>query len=148
MTMFGNYDSADLAHIDESIAHAKENPFVSSKFSGKLITERDRKNVIISEPTSPLVQFVSLLEPYLVESTFRQEEKHSPERTSKRLYDSHDFWPICLLINKCRSNYDYDFKETFMILPAESLYRVERFLGMVRSSARVITFSDDNLIFR
>jgi hypothetical protein len=34
--MFENYDSSSFPTLEESIAHSKENPFISTNFSAKL----------------------------------------------------------------------------------------------------------------
>ena len=140
------YDSADFPTIDQSIENSKTNPFLFNNYSDKLVALLEGENVIVHEPYNVLHSFIWMLEPYLVEYDMPESEYYMPEKTAKNLYDSHDFWYVCMLINDCKTVMDYKFK-TYKILPAEELYHIETFLEKAKGSLRIYS-PDSNTIFK
>jgi hypothetical protein len=139
---FSQFDSADFPTIGESVAHSKENPFVLDSFSDKYITTVDNQTALINEPSNVLSSLIWMLEPYLVSQTMPDDERYMPERTAKRLYNSHDFWYVCMLINGCPAASEYSYK-SMKVLPAAELYRIETFLRTVKGQVSVYTEDRD-----
>ena len=133
---FVQYDSAIFPTIEESVEHAKTNPFIFNNYSDRLLTLRDGENTIVYEPYNVMRSLVWMLEPFLVTYDMPVDEHYMPEKTAKRLYDSHDFWYVCMLINDCRSVKDYRFKQ-YKVLPAKDLYHIESFLDRSKGRLRV-----------
>jgi hypothetical protein len=143
---FSQFDSADFPTIEESIAHSKANPFLSDSFSDKYITSVDNLSALITEPSNVLSSLIWMLEPYLTTETMPTGELYMPERTAKRLYNSHDFWYVCMLVNGCPAASEYNFT-TMKVLPADELYRIETFLRTVKGQINVYT-EDRDVIHR
>ena len=144
---FRKFDSADFATIEQSIEHAAENPFLLTKLQNQVVLTRNAENLYIAEPTNDLQQFIWMLDEFLVEETMHPSEYYMPEKTSKRLYDSHDFWYVCMLVNGCSSVTEYRYK-TIKVLPPEYLYHIETFAIRAKRSTLVIPENDDLVIFK
>jgi hypothetical protein len=143
---FAQYDSADFPTIEQSIAHAETNPFLFNNYSDKLVALLEGENVVVHEPYNVLQSFIWMLEPFLVEYDMPEDEYYMPEKTAKKLYDSHDFWYVCMLVNNCVSCMDYKFKK-YKVLPATELYHIETFLEKARGSLRVYN-PDSSTVFK
>ena len=141
---FASYDSAEFPTIEESIANSKTNPFLLNNFSDKLVALVEGQNTIVYEPYNVLQSFVWMLDDFLVTYPMPPDEYYMPEKTAKRLYDSHDFWYICMLINNVSNAKDYRF-ETYKVLPAENLYHIETFLDRAKGELRVYTPEADTV---
>lgn len=145
---FSAYDSADFATIEESVAHSKNNSFIISNMSNKLVSVRGNELVTMIEPNSPLVNFLFMLDEFVIITEFVENEIFMPERTSKRLYNSHDFWYVCMLLNNCFTVKDYSFGTNFRILPANDLYRIDKFIKLTNRTTRMINDSDESLYIK
>lgn len=145
---FSAYDSGDFATVEESVAHSKNNPFIISNMSNKLIAVRNNELVTMVEPNSPLINFLFMLDEFVITTKFIENERFMPERTSKRLYGSHDFWYVCMLLNNCFTIKNYEFKDKFRILPSDSLYRIEKFQRLNKKTSRMINDSDESLYIK
>lgn len=143
---FSNFDSADFATIDESIVHSQSNPFLAGNYSDRLIATVDGANVIVHEPFNVLKSFAWMLDDLAVTYDMPQDEYYMPERTARRVYGSHDFWYVCMLVNNCSTVKDYRYTR-YKVIPVESLYHVETFLDKARRSARVYS-PDSNTIYK
>lgn len=139
-TSFIQFDSADMATLEESITHSKENPFLMDKFSDKLRTTIDGEGCLVNEPANILSSLVWMLEPFLVEEPLPDNEKYMPERTSKRLYNSHDFWFVLMLINGVAACSEYNLT-TIKLLQAKDLHKIEIFLAKVKG--QVSAYGED-----
>jgi hypothetical protein len=144
---FAKYDSADQPTIEASIEHAATNPFLLSNFQDVLVYRRDDNNVEVCEPRNVLAQFFWMLEPFLEQEPMPEDERFMPERTSKRLYDSHDFWYVVQLANGVTTCTEYDFA-TIKVLPADKLYLVETILLRAKNQTIAVTDGDEHIIFK
>lgn len=143
---FSKFDSAAFPLMEQSIEHARDNPFLLDRFCDKFSTTRDGQGVLVSEPSSILSSLIWMLDPYLSVETFPADEIYMPEKTSKRLYNSHDFWYVCMMVNDCPSVTEYDFR-TLRYLPAKELNRIEVFLRNVKGQVNVY-LDEENIIYR
>jgi len=144
---FSNYDSADKPTIEASITHAESNPFLLSRFQDVMIYRRGDVNVEIREPRNVLTQFMWMLEPFLTTEYMPDSEMYMPERTAKRLYDSHDFWYVCMMVNGCASVTEYNMGK-MLVLPVDQLYRLEAILFRAKNTQTAISEGDDSVIFK
>jgi hypothetical protein len=136
MALFSSYDSAEFPLIEQSIEHSTTNPFIFNNYSNRMIAVRDSENIIVNEPYNILQEMIDMLSEHFVEYDMPENEYYMPERTAKKIYDSHDFWYICMLVNKCVTIKDYHYTKYF-ILPADKLFHIETFLDKVKNEVRM-----------
>ena len=143
---FLKYDSARFATLEASIAHAADNPFLLDRFSDKYAATIDGIRFLVNEPSNILSSFIWMLEPFVTTAVLPADERFMPEKTAKRLYDSHDFWYIPMLINNCPSVTEYEYRE-IKVLSSSELYRVEAFLRRVKNQVTIYT-EDRDVIYK
>jgi hypothetical protein len=143
---FKQFDSASFATIEASIKHSEDNPFIIDRFSDKYSAQIDGVSFIISEPSNILSSFIWMLDPYITTQPLPSDERFMPERTAKRLYGSHDFWYVPMLLNSCASVTEYEFS-SIKVLTADQLYRVEAFLRRAKNQVTVYQ-EDRDVIYR
>jgi len=143
---FSQFDSASFPTLEESIANSLINPFLLDNFSDKYRTNIDGLPVLFNEPSNILQSLIWLLTPSLLTETMPQNEIFMPERTSKRLYGSHDFWYMPMLVNDCMCASEYKFT-TMLYLPSSSLPDVEVFLNSVKGAVNIYD-EDKSTIYR
>lgn len=143
---FSKYDSAVFPTIEESIEHAKTNPFLSKNFAGKIRVKYKDTEYIIMEPSPSIKMFLNSLSEFFIEDVIRDEENYSPESTALRLYGSHDFWFLVMLLNSFDSITSYKKGNSILVIPPEQLFRIEKFL--VRHTSPIQEISDTSIIYR
>ena len=138
---FVQYDSATPATIEESIEHAKTNPFNVSNFARKISVTHQGVAYTVVEPLSVIKQFLDGLEEYIVTESLPSDEHYMPEDTALRLYGSRDFWFLIMLLNNVFSCTEYRLPE-IRYIPAEQLFRIEKFLVRDGSAPRAVSTGD------
>jgi hypothetical protein len=121
--MFENYDSSSFPTLEESIAHSKENPFISTNFSAKLAIG----DYLIVDPNSALKTFIDAYSDSMQDVVLNSDEMYAPEKVALRLYGSSDFWFILMIINKIPSVFEFNVA-TIKALPVNLLYKIETLL--------------------
>lgn len=133
---YSTFDSGRFADIQDSILSADANPFTYDKYSDKMVfTDDTGVTREICEPVNNLQIFLSELDPYCTITSIPDGEIYMPERTALRLYGSHDFWYILLLLNNCRTMTEYTMSQVKYIRPSE-LYRLQLFLNLAKNEKK------------
>lgn len=121
--MFEEFNSSKFATLEESIAHSKDNPFISSNFNTKL----EVGNYTIIDPNSALKQFIDAYSDLMQDVILKDDEFYSPEKVALRLYGSNDFWFILMIINKIPTIFEFNVP-VIKALPVNLLYKIETLL--------------------
>ena len=140
------YDSAVFPTIEESIANAKKNPFLTKKSSDSLIMTVDSETVLISEPMNILRENFWMLEEFLVAYPMPEDEHFMPELSSVRTYGTHDLWYVFLLANNCFSMKSYQFK-TYKVLPSGSINKLFTFFNISKNTSRYFS-AENSIVFK
>lgn len=119
------FDSSKFMSIKDSIDFNKENKFSLTNVSHVY----NIKNEVLIYQSHIFEDYQNIIDGYIITYGVYKSEFNKPEYTSKRLYDTPDFWWLLLWLNKMSSIFDFK-KETISVLSAIGINMIHSILMM------------------